>query len=160
VLLVVLLLVADIRQEGILTGVTGHLRTHNYCTNDLLLNRIKPVLTAKGTGSPGDRTHVLVTGGAGFIGSHASLALLELGYDVTVLDNLSRGNIGAIKAVAGFAKELRGDYQYIECDLGDRALVEAIFEHYDFNAVIHFAAVAFVGESMEHPLLVSRFQMK
>ncbi|KAL0693430.1 hypothetical protein Bca4012_060610 [Brassica carinata] len=72
-------------------------------------------------------THVLVTGGAGYIGSHAALRLLKDSYRVTIVDNLSRGNLGAVK-------------------------VEKIFSENAFDAVMHFAAVAYVGESTLYPL--------
>lgn len=63
-------------------------------------------------------SHVLVTGGAGYIGSHAALLLMEEGYHVTVLDNLSRGNKGAIDALQREA--LEGQFVFVNADLGDR----------------------------------------
>eukprot|EP00252_Welwitschia_mirabilis_P001579 TRINITY_DN1145_c0_g2_i2.p1 TRINITY_DN1145_c0_g2~~TRINITY_DN1145_c0_g2_i2.p1 ORF type:complete len:410 (+),score=73.14 TRINITY_DN1145_c0_g2_i2:41-1270(+) len=95
--------------------------------------------------------HVLVTGGAGYIGSHAALRLLEDGYMVTIVDNLSRGNIGAVHVLEKLFPQ-PNRLQFIYVDLGDKSSVEEIFRTNSFDAVIHFAAVAYVGESMEDPL--------
>ncbi|KAL0917220.1 hypothetical protein M5K25_012268 [Dendrobium thyrsiflorum] len=96
-------------------------------------------------------THVLVTGGAGYIGSHASLRLLKDSYRVTIVDNLSRGNIGAIKILQELFPE-PGRLQFIFADLGDAKVVDRIFAQNAFDAVMHFAAVAYVGESTLEPL--------
>ncbi|CAL9110313.1 unnamed protein product [Musa acuminata var. zebrina] len=96
-------------------------------------------------------THVLVTGGAGYIGSHAALRLLKDSYRVTIVDNLSRGNIGAIKVLEGLFPE-PGRLQFIYADLGDARAVNKIFAENAFDAVMHFAAVAYVGESTLDPL--------
>ncbi|KAL5721844.1 UDP-arabinose 4-epimerase [Ranunculus cassubicifolius] len=96
-------------------------------------------------------THVLVTGGAGYIGSHAALRLLTDSYRVTIVDNLSRGNLGAVKVLQGLFPE-PGRLQFIYADLGDAKAVNKIFSENAFDAVIHFAAVAYVGESTLEPL--------
>ncbi|PPD69176.1 hypothetical protein GOBAR_DD33950 [Gossypium barbadense] len=96
-------------------------------------------------------THVLVTGGAGYIGSHAALRLLKESYRVTIVDNLSRGNIGAVKVLQELFPE-PGRLQFIYADLGDPNAVDKIFSENAFDAVIHFAAVAYVGESTTDPL--------
>lgn len=96
-------------------------------------------------------THVLVTGGAGYIGSHAALRLLKDSYRVTIVDNLSRGNIGAIKVLQEQFPE-PGRLQFILADLGDAEAVNRIFAENAFDAVMHFAAVAYVGESTLEPL--------
>ncbi|XP_010258701.1 PREDICTED: probable UDP-arabinose 4-epimerase 2 [Nelumbo nucifera] len=96
-------------------------------------------------------THVLVTGGAGYIGSHAALRLLKDSYRVTIVDNLSRGNIGAIKVLQEKFPE-PGRLQFIYADLGDVKAVHKIFAENAFDAVMHFAAVAYVGESTLDPL--------
>ncbi|KAH6788682.1 Rossmann-fold superfamily protein [Perilla frutescens var. frutescens] len=96
-------------------------------------------------------THVLVTGGAGYIGSHAALRLLKDSYRVTIVDNLSRGNIGAVKVLQELFPE-PGRLQFIYADLGDAAMVNKIFKENAFDAVMHFAAVAYVGESTAEPL--------
>ncbi|KAL3680000.1 hypothetical protein R1sor_022956 [Riccia sorocarpa] len=96
-------------------------------------------------------THVLVTGGAGYIGSHAAMRLLEEGYRVTIVDNLSRGNLGAVQALKTLFPR-PGRLQFIYADLGDSKAVDEIFQNNAIDAVMHFAAVAYVGESMAEPL--------
>ncbi|XP_073025912.1 UDP-arabinose 4-epimerase 1-like isoform X3 [Primulina eburnea] len=96
-------------------------------------------------------THVLVTGGAGYIGSHAALRLLKDSYRVTIVDNLSRGNLGAIKVLQQLFPG-PGRLQFIHADLGDAKMVHNIFSENAFDAVMHFAAVAYVGESTLDPL--------
>ncbi|KAI0494998.1 hypothetical protein KFK09_025145 [Dendrobium nobile] len=96
-------------------------------------------------------THVLVTGGAGYIGSHATLRLLKDSYRVTIVDNLSRGNIGAVQILLKLFPE-PGRLQFIFADLGDAKVVDRIFAQNAFDAVMHFAAVAYVGESTLEPL--------
>ncbi|KAJ9163165.1 hypothetical protein P3X46_022864 [Hevea brasiliensis] len=96
-------------------------------------------------------THVLVTGGAGYIGSHAAMRLLKDGYRVTIVDNLSRGNLGAVKVLQELFPE-PGRLQFIYADLGDAKAVNKIFSENAFDAVMHFAAVAYVGESTMDPL--------
>jgi UDP-glucose 4-epimerase len=89
---------------------------------------------------------VLVTGGAGYIGSVTARLLLEQGHAVTILDNLSRGHRGSIPSAARF----------IEGDLADIELLRRAFREGGFDAVLHFAAFAEVGESMHHPQLYFR----
>ncbi|GMN27409.1 hypothetical protein TIFTF001_001646 [Ficus carica] len=96
-------------------------------------------------------TRVLVTGGAGYIGSHAALRLLKDSYRVTIVDNLSRGNLGAVKVLQELFPE-PGRLQFIYADLGDPKAVNKIFRENAFDAVMHFAAVAYVGESTVEPL--------
>lgn len=84
---------------------------------------------------------VLVTGGAGYIGSVATELLLRAGEEVIVLDNLSRGHRGAVDPAATFVK---GDTQ-------DRALLDDVFGRYDVDTIMHFAAFALVGESVQQP---------
>ncbi|XP_021749448.1 UDP-arabinose 4-epimerase 1-like [Chenopodium quinoa] len=96
-------------------------------------------------------THVLVTGGAGFIGSHAALRLLKDSYRVTIVDNLSRGNLAAVKILQQMFPE-PGRLQFVYADLGDATAVNKLFSENAFDAVMHFAAVAYVGESTLDPL--------
>lgn len=96
-------------------------------------------------------THVLVTGGAGYIGSHAALRLLKDSYRVTIVDNLSRGNMDAVKILQNLFPE-PGWLQFIYADLADSIAVNKIFAENAFDAVMHFAAVAYVGESTVDPL--------
>ncbi len=91
--------------------------------------------------------NVLVTGGAGYIGSHAALRLLADGHAVTIFDDLSRGNRGAVDALRPL-----GDVCFVEADLGDRAQLEKALTDRSIDVVMHFAAKAYVGESVEIPL--------
>ncbi len=91
--------------------------------------------------------HVLVTGGAGFIGSHASLRLLEQGHRVTVIDNLVRGHREATDALHAIAPSR---FAFVECDLLDSERLVAALRGVDL--VMHFAALAYVGESVDEPL--------
>lgn len=90
-----------------------------------------------------NRSMVLVTGGAGYIGSHAVLALQQAGYDVLVLDNLSNGHRELVEQ--GLNVEL------IVGDTNDRPLLDRIFADYSIAAVMHFAAYIAVGESVSDP---------
>jgi UDP-glucose 4-epimerase len=91
--------------------------------------------------------NILVTGGAGYIGSHAALALLEARHHVTVIDNLDRGNRGAIDALQRFGK-----LDFFEGDVGNRQLVAHALQENNIDLVMHFAALAYVGESVSEPL--------
>ncbi|HUO86943.1 MAG TPA: GDP-mannose 4,6-dehydratase [Thermoanaerobaculia bacterium] len=101
--------------------------------------------------------HVLVTGGAGFIGSHLTRRLLGRGDRVTVLDDFNRFYDPAIKRanVAPFLAEPaeRGAYRLVEGDIRDAAAVERLFSGNDFTAVVHLAARAGVRPSLAEPIL-------
>jgi len=93
---------------------------------------------------------ILVTGGAGFIGSHTVLELLQAGHEVVVVDNLSNASPVALDRVA----ELTGRMARLEvADIRDRRALERIFADCRPRAVIHFAGLKAVGESVEQPLL-------
>ena len=96
---------------------------------------------------------VLVTGGAGYIGSHAVKRLLAEGERVVVLDNLVLGHIEAIQALETIAQ---GRLTFVRGDIGDRQLLSQLFANNTIDAVMHFAALAQVGESVEHPLIYYR----
>lgn len=92
---------------------------------------------------------ILVTGGAGFIGSHATVELLENGYKVVVVDNLSNSQKASIDRI----KEMTGkDFAFHQVDLLDSQALDDIFSKYDFSAVMHFAGYKAVGQSVEMPL--------
>jgi len=92
---------------------------------------------------------ILVTGGAGYIGSHACLELLEVGYRVVVIDNLSNSKEAALDRV----REIAGKpLDFVRCDLLDRSGLEQVFDRYAIDAVMHFAGLKAVGESVEQPL--------
>ncbi|GAA2824329.1 UDP-glucose 4-epimerase [Leucobacter komagatae] len=91
---------------------------------------------------------VLLTGGAGYIGSHTALVLLERGHDVVVLDDFSNSSREAVRRV----EELTGrSIPVIEADLADRAAAEAAFDGLEVDAVVHFAGLKAVGESVAQP---------
>lgn len=92
---------------------------------------------------------ILVTGGAGYIGSHMVLVLLDAGYDVLVLDNLSnakRESLTRVEQLAGRAP------LFVEGDIRDAALLDRLFAEHDIAAVMHFAGLKAVGESVAEPL--------
>ena len=95
--------------------------------------------------------HIIVTGGAGYIGSHTCLELLNAGHQVTVIDNLSNSCEESLKRV----EKLTGRTPaFFNADLLDIDAVDRIFELCDdVGAVIHFAGLKAVGESVEKPLL-------
>ncbi|MGI8500694.1 MAG: UDP-glucose 4-epimerase GalE [Hassallia sp.] len=86
---------------------------------------------------------ILVTGGAGYIGSHTVLALLQAGYEVIILDNLVYGHRDLVEKVL--------QVELIEGDTGDRPLLDNLFSTRNIAAVMHFSAYAYVGESVTDP---------
>lgn len=96
--------------------------------------------------------NILVTGGAGYIGSHACQRLLRDGHTVVALDNLFRGHAAAIDALKRGMPEHAARLQLVVGDVGDHALVEATLRTHAIHAVMHFAALAYVGESVTEPL--------
>lgn len=92
---------------------------------------------------------ILVTGGAGYIGSHTTLALLEAGYEVVVLDNLCNSSDAALHAVEAICGK---SPWMIRGDVCDRPLLDRIFREHQIDAVLHFAGLKAVGESVRKPL--------
>ena len=91
---------------------------------------------------------VLVTGGAGYIGSHTAVELIGAGYEVIIVDNLSnsdRSSLEGIRKITGI------EPIFIEADCCDRDAMRRVFETYEFDSVIHFAAYKAVGESVAEP---------
>ncbi len=92
---------------------------------------------------------ILVTGGTGYIGSHTCVELLQAGYDVTVIDNLSNSKRIVMKRI----REITGrSASFYPADLLDRNALEQVFRRESIDAVIHFAALKAVGESVSQPL--------
>ena len=89
---------------------------------------------------------ILVTGGAGYIGSHCVLALLKHGYEVVIFDNLSTGHIETVDTLKKYS-----NIEFYKGDLLDLSSINEVFEKEDIDAVIHFAAFSQVGESMKNP---------
>ena len=93
--------------------------------------------------------NVLVTGGAGYIGSHTCVELLERGYGVVVADNLVNSSAKSLERV----QQITGkSLDFYEIDVRDRAALDRIFEKHDINCTIHFAGLKAVGESVAMPL--------
>lgn len=92
---------------------------------------------------------ILVTGGAGYIGSHTLVELLNTGQQVLVLDNLSNASVASLARVA----EITGKQpEFIEGDIRDAALLDRLFAEHSIESVVHFAGLKAVGESVEQPL--------
>jgi len=92
---------------------------------------------------------VLVTGGAGYIGSHTTLVLLQAGFEVVVLDNLCNASAGSLRRVAQLAGR---PPVFVEGDSRDRTLLDKLLAQHPVQAVLHFAGLKAVGESVAHPL--------
>lgn len=94
-------------------------------------------------------SRVLVTGGAGYIGSHTAVELIEAGYEVVIVDNLSNSDRSSLE---GIRKITGTEPIFIEADCCDREAMRRVFESYEFDSVIHFAAYKAVGESVAEPV--------
>lgn len=92
---------------------------------------------------------ILVTGGAGFIGSHTVTMLLEAGHDVVVVDDLSNSHMEAVRRVRKLAGR---DFTFFQTDMCDKDAMHRVFHQHQIDAVIHFAGLKAVGESVEQPL--------
>ncbi len=92
---------------------------------------------------------ILVTGGAGYIGSHTCVELLNAGYETIILDNLCNSKRESVNRI----EELSGKkVKFIECDIRDKAVLDKVFAENEIEAVIHFAGLKAVGESVSKPL--------
>ena len=92
---------------------------------------------------------ILVTGGNGYIGTHTCIALIEAGYDIIVVDNLSNSKVQALERVEKITGK---SIKFIQADVRDCSALRKIFEAHQIEAVIHFAGLKAVGESAEQPL--------
>ncbi len=97
--------------------------------------------------------HILVTGGAGYIGTHTCIALIEAGHSVVVLDNFSNSHPEALKRVEQICQR---PVPFYEGDAGDADTLKHIFSQHHIDGVIHFAGSKAVGESVEKPMLYYR----
>lgn len=92
---------------------------------------------------------ILITGGAGYIGSHAAVELLENGYDIVIVDSLVNSSMEVIARIT----ELTGKkFEFYQADLLDTEKIESIFQQHNITAVMHFAGLKSVGESVSRPL--------
>lgn len=96
---------------------------------------------------------VLVTGGAGYIGSHTTVELINAGFEVIIVDNFSNSDPSSLE---GIYRITGVKPTFVEADCCDKEALRAVFEAYDFDSVIHFAAYKAVGESVEKPLMYYR----
>lgn len=98
---------------------------------------------------PHNPGQILVTGGAGYIGSHTTLALLQAGHEVVVLDNLCNSSAESLRRVTEIAGR---QPRFVQGDIRDRALLDRLFAEQQISAVLHFAGLKAVGESVREPL--------
>ncbi|CAA6819377.1 MAG: UDP-glucose 4-epimerase (EC, partial [uncultured Sulfurovum sp.] len=92
---------------------------------------------------------ILVTGGAGYIGTHTVVLLIEAGYEVVIFDNFCNASIESIRRVE---KIVNQEIEVVEGDIRNRDDLRSVFEQHEIEAVIHFAGLKAVGESVELPL--------
>ena len=91
---------------------------------------------------------VLVTGGAGYIGSHTAVELIEAGYEVIIVDNFSNSDRNSLEGV----RRITGvEPKFVEADCCDKEAMRRVFDEYEFDSAIHFAAYKAVGESVAEP---------
>ena len=96
-----------------------------------------------------EKPYILVTGGAGYIGSHTAISLIEAGYEIVIFDNFSNASIESIRRVEKITGKT---IPVVEGDIRDEEALHQLFGDYPIEAVIHFAGLKAVGESVEQPL--------
>ena len=96
---------------------------------------------------------ILLTGGTGYIGSHTCILLLQAGYNVVIVDNLCNSNISVLDKIQTLAGKRP---EFVKADIRDESALSDLFDKYPIYAVIHFAGLKAVGESVEKPLLYYR----
>src|SRR5690349_6641496 len=94
--------------------------------------------------------NILVVGGAGYIGTHTCVQLLDAGHRIVVLDNLCNSQIESLKRVRQISGQ---DFPFIEADIRDKPALRRVFTEYRIDAVIHLAGLKAVGESSAKPLM-------
>lgn len=95
------------------------------------------------------KKHILITGGTGFIGSHTAVLLQQAGYQILILDNLSNSEAQVIDAITTITGQRP---QWVQGDIRDADLLRELFQRYSIQAVVHFAGLKAVGESVQQPL--------
>ena len=106
----------------------------------------------KGLAKPADETCVLVTGGAGFIGSHTCVELLDAGYSIVIYDDLSNSSPVAVDRIRQITGADDKRCAFVEGSILDREKLREVFDTWDIDAIIHFAGFKAVGESVVKPL--------
>ena len=96
---------------------------------------------------------ILVTGGTGYIGSHTCVELLNEGYEIVVIDNLSNSKIEVVDKIKKITNK---DFKFYEGDCCNKDILTKIFSENNIDAVIHFAGLKAVGESVEKPIMYYR----
>ena len=109
-------------------------------------------MASKGLAKDPQKTTILVTGGAGFIGSHTCVELLNTGYDVVIVDDLSNSSMKAVERVRQITGASEQRCAFERASILDRDALERIFSAYSPDAIIHFAGFKAVGESVVKPL--------
>ena len=111
-------------------------------------------MSNKGLAKKPDELTILVTGGAGFIGSHTVVELLNDGYSVVIVDDLSNSNAEAVNRIRQITELTQDDPRLVfyEADIADKKAMDAIFTSHDIDAIMHFAGFKAVGESVAKPL--------
>ena len=109
-------------------------------------------MSSKGLAKPADKTCVLVTGGAGFIGSHTCVELLQNGYQVVIVDDLSNSSEVAVDRIRQITGAQEDRLAFVQASILDREALEDVFSRFDIDAIIHFAGFKAVGESVAKPL--------
>lgn len=111
-------------------------------------------MSNKGLAKKPDELTILVTGGAGFIGSHTVVELLNNGYSVVIVDDLSNSNAEAVNRIRQITELTQDDPRLVfyEADIADKKAMDAIFTSHDIDAIMHFAGFKAVGESVAKPL--------
>ena len=92
---------------------------------------------------------ILVTGGAGYIGTHTCIELIKSGYKVVVVDNLCNSSSESLKRVESLTNS---DIPFHKVDVRNKAALTRVFQQYSSDGVIHFAGLKSVGESLEKPI--------
>lgn len=106
----------------------------------------------KSLAAPHSDLTILVTGGAGFIGSHTCVELLDKGYNVVIVDDLSNSSPVAVDRIREITGVMDDRLVFVEANILDRAALENIFSTYPIDAIVHFAGFKAVGESTQKPL--------
>jgi UDP-glucose 4-epimerase len=133
----------------VLAALATPLSSPSWSTTPHGASRASPLRLSGGAAAAGPGT-VLVTGGVGYIGSHTVLELLEAGYEVVIVDNLCNSNLECLARVQRLAGR---EAVFHQVDIRDKAALDAVFKQHSIDAVIHFAGLKAVGESVEKPLL-------